>query len=62
MQQTQEQIWHCPCQPDRELADILVHQFSFEVWRKIATRFGKGYPHLLAEKYALIYRLIGCKK
>ena len=62
MEQTQEQIWHCPCQPDRELAEILVKHLGFDTWFRLSAYFGKPYPHSLAEKYDLIYRLMGCKK
>lgn len=56
------QIWHCPCQPDRELADILVRTTKPDVWQKMAEHFGKPYPYTLADKYDLVYRLLGCKR
>lgn len=60
MGEVQEQIWHCPYQPDRELADILVGQAM--PWKKLAAHFRKPYPYSLVDKYDLVYRLLGCKK
>lgn len=54
-------IWHCPCKPDRELADILVRMLTANVWVRLSKHFGEGYPLSLADKYHLAYRLIGCK-
>ena len=55
-----EVIWHCPCQPDRNLAEILVKQQM--PWKELAEHYGKPYPYTLADKYDLVYRLLGCKK
>lgn len=62
MQQTEEQIWHCPSEPDRKLAELLVGRLDSVVWIKLALHFHKHYPNNLAEKYDLVYRLLGCKK
>lgn len=58
---TEEEIWHCRCKADRELADILVRMFTANVWVRLSKHFGEGYPLSLADKYDLAYRLIGCK-
>jgi len=58
--QLKEEIWHCPCQPDRELAELLVKMAL--PWKQLADHFGKPYPYSLADKYDLVYRLFGCKK
>lgn len=62
MEQTQEQIWHCPSEPDRELAELLVRTFTAPVWSDLAYHFKLGYPYTLADKFDLVYRLLGCKK
>ena len=62
MEKTQEQIWHCPCEPDRELARILVRELKSDAWYRLAAHLGKPYPYTLAGKFDLIYRLMGCKK
>ena len=62
MQQTQEEIWHCPSEADRQLAIVLVAQLNQVAWLTLAVYFDKGYPYSLANKYDLVYRLLGCKK
>ena len=56
-----QEIWHCPSEPDRALADILVRVTGFEAWWQLAIRFNQPYPNTLAGKYDLAYRLLGCK-
>jgi hypothetical protein len=60
MEEVLEQIWHCQSKFDRALADILVSQEM--PWSKLAAHFGKPYPYILADKYDLVYRMLGCKK
>ena len=62
MEQTQEEIWHCPNEPDRELAALMVGCLKPNIWHQIAQHFQKPYPYTLAEKFDLVYRLLGCKK
>lgn len=57
-----QQIWHCPSELDRKLADMLVGNLPSHVWQQLGQHFGKGYPHTQADKYDLVYRLLGCKK
>ena len=60
--ESQEQIWHCPSEADRELAALLVGFINSEVWQQIANHLNKPYPFTLADKFDLVYRMLGCKK
>ena len=62
MEQTQEEIWHCPSEPDRELAALLVGKLTNDAWLSLARHYSKPYPFTLAEKFDLVYRMLGCKK
>ena len=57
----QSEIWHCPSEPDREIAEILVRHQTPAQWEAIAKHFSRPYPVTLADKFDLIYRMLGCK-
>ena len=59
---TEQATWHCPSEIGRELADILVKFHKPEYWRDLANHFGKPYPQTEADRYDLVYRLLGCKR
>ena len=56
------EVWHCPSKSDKELAEILVRHQTATQWYAIAKHFGKEYPYTLADKFDLIYKMLGCKK
>jgi len=56
------EIWHCPSPVDKKIADLLVEILDREVWDKLSLVLNEPYPLSLAEKYDLIYKLLGCKK
>jgi len=56
------EIWHCPSPADKELASLLVETLDSRAWNKLRLALNEPYPSTLAEKYDLIYKLLGCKK
>lgn len=54
-------IWHCSCQPDRYLAKTLNGYLSDRELRLLAEKLGRPVPTCLADRYDIIYRIIGCK-
>jgi len=59
---TSDTIWHCKCETDRKLAELLVKHIDDRTWVQLAKHFGKPYPYAEPARYDLVYRLMGCKQ
>lgn len=55
------ETWHCPCPADKDLVNLLVRILTANVWVRLSKHFNTGYPLSVADKYDLVYRLVGCK-
>lgn len=61
-EQEDREIWHCSCELDRQLAEILVNAMPDEAFNQIAKHLQKPPITNEADKYDLLYQLWGCRK